>query len=80
MILVHNHPSGDPNPSIEDVQMTRAVAEAGDLVGVTLLDHVVVARDGFCSVFDVAPGGISTATTSPFLDAAECRGPRRRGT
>ena len=46
MVLVHNHPSGDPTPSAEDIAMTRAVRAAGDLVGVPLLDHVVVARTG----------------------------------
>lgn len=42
-VLVHNHPSGDPTPSPEDVAMTRAVAAAAEVVGVPLLDHVVVA-------------------------------------
>jgi len=46
MILVHNHPSGDPSPSVEDIAMTRAVRAAAELVGVPLLDHVVVARTG----------------------------------
>ncbi len=43
-VLVHNHPSGDPTPSEEDIQFTRAVAEAAAVVGVPLLDHVIVAR------------------------------------
>jgi len=46
IVLVHNHPSGDPTPSAEDVTMTRAVRVAGELVGVPLIDHVVVARTG----------------------------------
>lgn len=49
-VLVHNHPSGDPQPSKEDVAFTRAVAEAAVVVGVPLLDHVVVTRDSFASV------------------------------
>lgn len=53
IILVHNHPSGDPTPSPEDVQMTRAVAMACDLVGVPLLDHVVVARQGASSLLEL---------------------------
>jgi DNA repair protein RadC len=53
IVLVHNHPSGDPTPSEEDVQMTRAVAAAADVVGVPLLDHVVVARGGACSLLEV---------------------------
>ena len=55
MVLVHNHPSGDPTPSVEDVEMTRAVAIAGDVVGVPLLDHVVVARGGAASLFAAHP-------------------------
>ncbi|HWA71508.1 MAG TPA: DNA repair protein RadC [Polyangiaceae bacterium] len=52
IVLVHNHPSGDPTPSPEDVQMTRAVAAACDVVGIPLLDHVVVARGGASSLFE----------------------------
>ena len=55
MVLVHNHPSGDPSPSVEDLAMTRAVAIAGDVVGVPLLDHVVVARGGAASSFEADP-------------------------
>jgi DNA repair protein RadC len=43
-ILVHNHPSGDPTPSEEDVTFTRAVADAAAVVGTPLLDHAIVAR------------------------------------
>jgi len=46
IVLVHNHPSGDPTPSPEDIAMTRAVRAAGELVGIPLIDHVVVARTG----------------------------------
>lgn len=42
IVLVHNHPSGDPTPSVEDVTMTRAVAEAGATLGIPLVDHVVI--------------------------------------
>jgi DNA repair protein RadC len=52
-VLVHNHPSGDPAPSPEDVEMTRAVAIAADVVGVPLLDHVVIARGGAESLLDL---------------------------
>lgn len=45
-ILVHNHPSGNTTPSPEDVAMTRVVAEAGDVIGCPLLDHVILAGDG----------------------------------
>jgi len=54
MVLLHNHPSGDPTPSPEDIAMTRVLRAAADLVGVPLLDHVVVARGGASSVFELA--------------------------
>lgn len=50
IVLVHNHPSGDPSPSDEDAAFTRAVSEAGVVVGVPLLDHVIVARRQACSM------------------------------
>ena len=57
IILVHNHPSGDPNPSAEDVTMTRAVLEASEIVAVPLLDHVVVARGGAASLLELGVFG-----------------------
>ena len=53
IVLVHNHPSGDPGPSAEDVEMTRALAAACEVVGVPLLDHVVVARGGASSLLEL---------------------------
>lgn len=44
VILVHNHPSGDPTPSPEDIALTRRLVEAGRLLGIEVLDHVVVGR------------------------------------
>ena len=44
VIMVHNHPSGDPTPSGSDIEMTKEVAEAGRRLGVTLHDHVIVGR------------------------------------
>jgi DNA repair protein RadC len=52
IILIHNHPSGDPRPSPEDLAMTQAIRAACDIVGVPLLDHVVVARGGSSSLFE----------------------------
>jgi DNA repair protein RadC len=49
-VLVHNHPSGDPTPSREDERFTAQIAAAAKVVGLALLDHVVVARDGFSCV------------------------------
>lgn len=50
LILVHNHPSGDPTPSPEDREVTRRLARAGELLGVRVLDHVIVAERGYCSL------------------------------
>jgi len=46
IIMVHNHPSGDPQPSDADIQMTLEVRAAGEKIGIVLHDHVVIARDG----------------------------------
>ncbi|MBP6819445.1 MAG: DNA repair protein RadC [Ferrovibrio sp.] len=49
VILVHNHPSGDPTPSKADIEMTKQVREAARAVGITLHDHVIVGRHGHTS-------------------------------
>ena len=50
VILVHNHPSGDPEPSAEDVGVTREIVAAGKALDIEVLDHVVVGRNGFVSL------------------------------
>ena len=50
LVLVHNHPSGDPTPSAEDREVTARLASAGEILGVRVLDHIVVAERGFCSL------------------------------
>lgn len=50
LILVHNHPSGSPEPSRADIQMTNRIAEAGRLLGITVHDHVIVGRQGHVSL------------------------------
>jgi len=50
LILVHNHPSGDPSPSREDAEVTRRLARAGRLLGIEVVDHVIVAEQGFSSL------------------------------
>jgi DNA repair protein RadC len=52
-IAVHNHPSGDPQPSPEDVALTRRLSEAGALLGIALLDHVIIGRCGYASLRDM---------------------------
>jgi len=49
IILVHNHPSGDPSPSRADITMTRKIDEAAKAVGIALHDHLVIGRSGHAS-------------------------------
>lgn len=46
VILAHNHPSGDPSPSEEDIRLTRRIQQAGQILGIELLDHLIVAERG----------------------------------
>ena len=50
VIFVHNHPSGDPQPSEDDIKLTRRLVEAGNIVGIEVLDHVIVADKAFASL------------------------------
>ncbi len=59
VVLVHNHPSGDPTPSREDREVTDRLIEAGELLGIPVLDHVVVAERGFRSLKEAAGAGSS---------------------
>lgn len=51
-ILVHNHPSGDPTPSHEDLQLTRRLRKAGEMMGVAILDHLVIGKGRYVSFVD----------------------------
>ena len=50
IILLHNHPSGDPNPSSFDIQMTKELVKAGDLLGIQVLDHVIIGGKKYVSL------------------------------
>ena len=50
IIVMHNHPSGDSTPSREDIEVTRRLSEAGKIVGVELLDHIIVGDRVYCSL------------------------------
>lgn len=56
IIIVHNHPSGDPSPSSHDTALTERLVKAGDVLGIKVLDHVIVGEEGCC--FSFADAGI----------------------
>ena len=61
VVLVHNHPSGDPEPSLQDVQLTQQLRQAGELLCIRVIDHVVVTQTGFVSMMqrrmlELSPG------------------------
>jgi len=73
LVVVHNHPSGDPTPSAEDREVTRRLVRAGILLGIPVLDHVVVAERGYVSLREEGeiqgaegrPGGFSIPQGDP---------------
>ncbi len=52
VILVHNHPSGNTEPSDEDIKLTRRLAESGSTLGIAVLDHIIVGDSSYCSMKD----------------------------
>ncbi len=50
LILAHNHPSGDPTPSVEDIEITRRLAEVGKIIGIQVLDHIIIGEKDFVSL------------------------------
>ncbi len=50
IICLHNHPSGDPEPSREDIKITKQLVEAGEIIGITVLDHVIIGEQGYISM------------------------------
>ena len=52
IFFLHNHPSGDPTPSLEDRQLTARLVEAGNLLGIPLLDHIVIGDSRYVSFAD----------------------------
>lgn len=51
-VLIHNHPTGDPTPSEQDVELTRRLRTVGDIVGIPIIDHVVIGANAFRSVVE----------------------------
>lgn len=50
IIICHNHPSGDPTPSKEDINITLRIKECGDIIGIKLLDHIIIGNNKFISL------------------------------
>ena len=50
ILLVHNHPSGDPTPSREDIEITKQLVKAGDIIGIPVLDHIIIGKDEYTSL------------------------------
>lgn len=65
VILVHNHPSGDPTPSEEDVESSKRLCECGDLLGIEVLDSVTIGKGSYYSLFD--EGRINRKAFTPVL-------------
>jgi DNA repair protein RadC len=61
LVVVHNHPSGDPKPSHEDITMTLSLVEACSAVGLPLLDHVIIASGGAVSLFELGVLSVNAA-------------------
>jgi DNA repair protein RadC len=59
IIFVHSHPSGEPDPSISDRAITEQLVRAGRLMGINVLDHVIIGRDGYYSFSDSEPEIVS---------------------
>lgn len=60
-IVAHNHPSGDAEPSAEDVELTRRLVTVGETLGIPVMDHLVITRDRYVSLLErgVVPGALS---------------------
>ena len=52
VIVVHNHPSGDPQPSEDDLKITKRLTEAGKILGIDVVDHIIISKDSFYSFKD----------------------------
>ena len=75
VIMVHNHPSGDPTPSKDDLVATARIEKAGDMIGIKLIDHIIIGQGRFTSLRDMNVLGIEDHTRSIVADPEE----RERG-
>ncbi len=84
VIIAHNHPSGDPTPSHDDVQLTARLVDAGSLLGIEVLDHLIVASAGVVSLraMGMMTDRVSSRRATPRARRNQGRGvsPQNRGT
>ncbi|MCX8014695.1 MAG: hypothetical protein N2748_01625, partial [candidate division WOR-3 bacterium] len=52
LILVHNHPSGDPEPSDDDLSMTKRLVDSGKIIGIEIIDHIIIGKNNYYSFKD----------------------------
>ena len=78
VIVAHNHPSGDPSPSEHDMELTKRLVEAGELLGIEVLDHLILGREGTVSLRAAGLFGRSSASRNFFNRQAKGRDTRRQ--
>lgn len=69
IILVHNHPSGDTNPSSEDLKITRQLMQAGSVLGIKVLDHIIIGNNQYWSHLDA---GVKVITSELVVENVAC--------
>ena len=67
VVVAHNHPSGDVSPSVQDVELTRAIAAALQLIKIKLADHYIFSDFGYCSFVEDGVGGQIQQNVNNFL-------------
>ena len=58
IIILHNHPSGNPSPSKEDYIVANQIKDVGDLLNIKLIDHLIIGKDKYFSFYDYLKGGV----------------------
>jgi len=69
ILIGHNHPSGNPEPSQEDINVTKSLKEVGEIMGIDLLDHIILGEDTFTSLFCIVlvPLLVAISDLYPFI-------------
>lgn len=65
IICVHNHPTGDPAPSTEDISITRRLCSAGELIGIKVLDHIIIGQEAYLSFVEAGYMNGTQGNTAP---------------